>query len=52
MPTANFPFNYLSPHGIEEKAQATTRFLQRKMEEFDTIKQQIEELKQEVSGEN
>ena len=42
----------LTPHGIEEKAKVTTRFLQRKMEEYDTIKQQIEKLKQEVSGEN
>lgn len=42
----------LTPHGIEEKAKVTTRFLQRKMMEFDEIKQQIEELKQEVKGEN
>ncbi len=38
----------LTPHGIEEKTRVTARFLQRKMAEFDVIKQQIEELKLEV----
>jgi DNA-binding PadR family transcriptional regulator len=41
----------LTPHGIEEKSKVTARFLQRRMAEFDAIKQQIEELRQEVSGE-
>ena len=40
----------LTPHGIEEKTRVTARFLQRKMAEFDVIKQQIEELKLEVKS--
>ena len=38
----------LTPHGIEEKTKVTTKFLKRKMAEFDAIKQQIERLKREV----
>jgi EPS-associated MarR family transcriptional regulator len=38
----------LTPRGIEEKSRITVAFLQRKMHEFEEIKQQIEELKQEV----
>lgn len=38
----------LTPRGIEEKARITDRFLQRKMQEYKAIKQQIEELRQEV----
>ena len=40
----------LTPHGIEEKSRITVSFLQRKMEEFEEIKQQIEELKKEIPG--
>ncbi len=39
----------LTPNGIEEKSRITVSFLKRKMKEFEEIKQQIEELKQEVS---
>ncbi len=38
----------LTPHGIEEKSRITVKFLQRKMKEFDEIKEQIEELQREV----
>ena len=38
----------LTPHGIEQKAKITTRFLRRKLREYDEIKQEIESLKQEV----
>ena len=38
------------PHGIEEKSRITVSFLQRKMKEFEEIKQQIEELKKEIPG--
>jgi EPS-associated MarR family transcriptional regulator len=41
----------LTPYGIEEKSRITMSFLKRKMKEFEEIKQQIEELKQEVSDE-
>ena len=41
----------LTPYGIEEKSRLTMRFLKRKIKEFEKIKQQIEELKQEVSDE-
>ena len=40
---------FLTPQGIEEKAQVTYRFLQRKIEEFETIKEEIENLKNETS---
>ncbi len=38
----------ITPQGLEEKARVTTRFLHRKMEEFEEIKKQIEELAEEV----
>ena len=38
----------LTPWGLKEKARVTTRFLYRKMEEFEEIKKQIEELVGEV----
>ncbi len=41
----------LTPNGIEEKSRITVSFLKRKMQEFEAIKQQIEELKREVSVE-
>lgn len=40
----------LTPHGIEEKSKVTARFLQRKMVEFEEIKQQIEELSLEIEN--
>ena len=39
----------LTPAGISEKAVLTQRFLQRKMEEYEVLKAEIELLKQEVS---
>ena len=39
----------LTPAGIAEKAVLTQRFLQRKMEEYEVLKAEIELLKQEVS---
>jgi len=43
---------YLTPKGIEEKARIAARFLRQKMIEFDTLKKEIEHLKQETySGE-
>lgn len=39
----------LTPKGIEEKARVTHGFLKRKMAEFQEIKKQIEELRQEMS---
>jgi EPS-associated MarR family transcriptional regulator len=38
----------LTPRGIEEKALVTGRFLKRKMAEYDRIKAEIEELRQEA----
>ena len=38
----------LTPRGVEEKARIATAFLRRKMEEFEEIKRQIEELTSEV----
>lgn len=39
---------FLTPAGVEEKARATMRFLKRKMEEYERIKREIEELKKEA----
>lgn len=39
----------LTPQGIEEKAAVTYRFLQRKVNEYENIKQEIESLKVEVA---
>jgi EPS-associated MarR family transcriptional regulator len=39
---------YLTPKGIEEKARITYRFLRRKMEEYEKLKDEIEAMKQEV----
>ena len=38
----------LTPHGIEEKAQVTLRFMQYKMDEYETLKQEIELLQRET----
>ena len=43
---------YLTPHGIEEKAQVTYRFLQRKITEYEDIKAEIESLRREASENN
>lgn len=39
----------LTPNGIEEKAQVTYRFLQRKISEYESIKAEIESLKNETA---
>ena len=39
----------LTPSGIEEKAQVTYRFLQRKIKEYENIKVEIENLKIEAA---
>lgn len=38
---------FLTRKGIAEKARATTRFLQRKVAEYEDIRREIENLKQE-----
>jgi EPS-associated MarR family transcriptional regulator len=45
-----FKYVYLlTPQGIAEKVALTSRFLKRKMEEYDALKVEIEALKAEVS---
>jgi len=39
----------LTPKGIAEKTALTTRFLKRKMEEYQSLKAEIESLKQELT---
>jgi EPS-associated MarR family transcriptional regulator len=39
----------LTPHGIEEKAAITIRFLQHKMQEYEVLQSEIEELRREAS---
>jgi EPS-associated MarR family transcriptional regulator len=46
-----FKYVYLlTPMGIAEKVALTTRFLSRKMEEYEALKLEIEVLKSEVDG--
>ncbi|MBC3932343.1 MAG: MarR family EPS-associated transcriptional regulator [Undibacterium curvum] len=40
----------LTPSGAVEKAAITQRFLQRKMEEYEMLKVEIEELRQEIES--
>lgn len=40
----------LTPQGLEAKARITTRFLQRKMAEYEALKQEIEQLQTEVDN--
>ena len=40
---------FLTPQGIEEKAEVTYRFLQRKIKEYEDIKVEIESLKNEAA---
>ncbi len=40
----------LTPHGVREKARVTLRFLQRKMDEYEEIKQEINRLQSEVDN--
>ena len=39
---------YLTPNGIEEKAKVTVRFLKQKMEEYEEIRREIEDLQHEA----
>jgi len=39
----------LTPKGVSAKAKLTTRFLQRKVREYEILKGEIEKLRQEVS---
>ncbi len=41
---------FLTPQGIEEKAEVTYRFLQRKIKEYENIKVEIESLKNEAAS--
>ena len=50
--TSTRKLNYaylLTPSGIAEKAALTQRFLKRKMDEYDALKAEIEQLKQEAA---
>ncbi|WP_394200977.1 MarR family EPS-associated transcriptional regulator [Marinagarivorans algicola] len=38
----------LTPKGITEKAELTTRFIERKQQQYDSLKKEIEELKAEA----
>ena len=40
----------LTPTGLSEKAKITARYLKHKIQEFETLKSEIEKLRQEVSG--
>ena len=47
-----FKYVYLlTPQGIAEKVALTSRFLKRKMEEYDALKVEIDALKAEVGDE-
>lgn len=51
--TSTRKLNYaylLTPSGIAEKAVLTQRFLKRRMEEYEALKAEIEQLKQEDAG--
>ena len=39
----------LTPKGIEEKAVVTARFLRRKLDEYETLKRELEELQREAN---
>jgi hypothetical protein len=40
----------LTPAGMYEKAKLTATFLKWKMEEYERIKKELEELEQEING--
>jgi EPS-associated MarR family transcriptional regulator len=47
------PYTYLlTPHGIEEKAKLTVRFLKQKLMEYEEIKSQISQLAGELDRED
>ena len=39
----------LTPRGIEEKARVTARFLRRKLDEYETLKRELEELQRDAA---
>ena len=39
----------LTPHGLEEKAKLTVRFLQIKMREYETLRVEIEQMRAEAA---
>ena len=41
---------YLTPKGIDEKARITLRFLQSKLDEYETLKSEIEEIRKEAAA--
>ena len=41
---------YLTPQGMEEKVRVTYHFLKRKTQEYEELKNQIAEIKREISG--
>ena len=42
----------LTPHGMAEKAALTSRFLKRKMEEYEALREEIESLSSEQARQN
>jgi EPS-associated MarR family transcriptional regulator len=40
---------FLTPKGIQEKAQVTYRFLKQKMDEYEVLRQEIELIQQDVN---
>jgi EPS-associated MarR family transcriptional regulator len=42
----------LTPRGIEEKANLALRFLQRKIREVESLREEIEQLRKETEGRN
>ena len=42
----------LTPRGIEEKAGVTVRFLQTKMDEYDALRAEIEQIREEATDRN
>ena len=40
----------LTRRGVEEKAHLTSRFLRKKLAEYETLKREIEQLREEVGG--
>lgn len=40
----------LTPRGLQEKAKITARFLKNKVREYEILKREIEQLRQEISG--
>ena len=40
----------LTPRGIEEKASVTARFLRRKLDEYETLKRELEELQRDAAS--